>query len=567
MLSIRRIGAFGKTYRHLNRYRQILAVLIKYGFENLIDRLNIDQYIEIGYRMLTQQKRTPHPSARFDRASRLRMALEELGPTYIKLGQLVSVRTDLLPARFIEELARLQDDVSPLPIADVIQVFQREFQHNPEDLFHAFDPSPMASASIGQVHAAVLRGGERAAVKVQRPGIRRMVEVDIEIMLHLAMLMERNIEEMRLHRPVRIVEEFARVMERELDYSCEADNMERFGRLFGGDPTVSVPRVFREFTSSRILVMEFVEGIKVSQIEQLQSAGLNLKKITRRGADLMLKQVFDHGFFHADPHPGNICVLPRNVICLLDFGMMGNIDTDTRADFVDLIYGVVQSDAARTAQVLLRMTEWERDPDLHVLERDVSDIIGHVVNRPLKDIEITRLLQQMLALTSRHQMRIPPDIFLMMKALSTIEGVARMLYPQFDMASHAAPFIRREKMARFKPDRIAREIGHMGADFLDFVREFPKEVMEIARMVKKQRLTVQFRHRGLERMIEAHDQISNKLSLAIIIAALIIGSSIIVIAKIPPLYHGISLIGIIIFLAAAIMGIWLIIVIARKGKL
>ncbi len=567
MLSIRKIGIFGRTYRHLNRYRQILGTLIKYGFGDLIERLNIDQYIEIGLQMLTASKRPDPPAHKNTRAERVRMAMEELGPTYIKLGQLLSTRSDLIPAHYIKELSKLQDEVPPFSFEDVNSVFASEFHCPPDELFETFIPKPFASASIGQVHKARTREGEIVAVKVQRPGIKRLIEVDLEIMMHLATLMERNITEMAFLRPVAIVEEFARSIEKEIDYNVEAAHIERFARQFLSTPGIYVPRVFRETTTERILTMEFVKGIKVSKLKVLEAAGLDKRKVVDMGADLLLQQVFDHGFFHADPHPGNVLVLPDHVICLLDFGMMGSIDRNTKQGFVDLIYGVVRRDELRTTQVLLRLTSWDVEPDVRMLERDVSDMMGRYLYKPLKEIKVNRLLQDLLDLTSRHHLRIPPDIFLMLKAFSSVEGIARLLNPDFDMISRAVPFIKREKAARFRPDRIAEEIAAVTADLATFLHQFPKDALEVVRLVKRQRLSLQFEHRGLEKMIETHDRISNKLSFAIITAALIIGSSIIVFAKIPPLFYGISLIGIIVFIAAAVLGLWLVYTIMRNKRL
>lgn len=567
MLSIRKIGAFGRTYRHLNRYRQILGILIKYGFGDVIELLNIDEYIEIGLQMLSASKRPVLQTHKLTRAERVRMAIEELGPTYIKLGQLLSTRSDLVSPAFIDELSKLQDEVPPFPFDDVRTVFESEFQRTPEEMFEVFVPEPFASASIGQVHKATTWDGDIVAVKVQRPGIKQLIEVDVEIMLHLATLIERNIEEMAFQRPVKIVEEFARSIEKEIDYNIEAAHIERFARQFLSIPTIYVPKVYRDVTTERILTMEFVKGIKVSRTKKLTEAGLDKRRIVDLGADLLLQQVFDHGFFHADPHPGNILVLPGPVICLLDFGMMGTIDRYTKQAFVDLIYGAARRDEFRTAQVLLRITSREGEPDIRMLERDVADIMGQYLYRPLKDIKVNKLLHDLLALTSRHHLRIPPDLFLMLKAFSTVEGVARVLNPEFDMVARALPFIKREKAARMRPERITEEIMAISLDLIAFLQQFPKDALDVVRLVKRQRLAVQFEHHGLEKMIETHDRISNKLSFAIITAALIIGSSIIVIARIPPLLYGISLIGIIVFIAAAILGLYLIFSIMSKKRL
>ena len=565
MLSIRKIGVIGRTYRHLNRYRQILSVLFKYGFGDLIELLKIDQYIEVGLQMISRKRR--ERVEKLSRAERLRMAFEELGPTYIKLGQILSTRPDLIPVEFIGELARLQDKVPPYPYEEARRIVERELGKALPEVFDSFDEEPLASASIGQVHRARLLDGEAVAVKVQRPGIRRIIEVDLEIMLHLATLMERNIEEMALHRPVRIIQEFAKTLEKEIDYTIEATSMERVARQFLDDPAIYIPMVFRDTTTSRVLTMEFVDGVKISELERLEAAGLDRKMITERGANFYLRQIFDHGFFHADPHPGNIFALPGNVICLLDFGMMGIVDRQTREDFVDLVDAVVHRDESRTSRVILRLTDWDDEPDRQALDRDVSDFLGRHLYKPLKDIKIGKLLQDLLEVASRHQLRIPPDIFLMMKALATVEGVAVMLDPDFDMISTAAPFIERVKLARYEPQRLTGDVLRVAGELLHFVHQFPKDVLEITRLLRQRKLSVRVEQKDLANVLATHDQISNRIAFSIIIAALIIGSSLIIISGIPPLFHGISLIGIIFFFAAAVMGIWLLIAILRKGRL
>ena len=477
MLSIRKIGVLGRTYRHLNRYRQILGILFKYGFGDLVELLRIDQYIEIGLQLISKKGR--ERVEKLTRAERVRMAFEELGPTYIKLGQALSTRPDLIPVEFVHELSKLQDHVPSFPFIQAREIIENELGASPETVFKTIDETPLASGSIGQVHKALLKDGEPVAVKVQRPGIRRIIEVDLEIMLHLATLMERHIEEFSLHRPVKIIEEFANNLEKEIDYTIEASNMERFARQFLDTPIIYVPKIYREKTTSRVLTTEFVEGIKVSETEKLEAAGLDRKLITANGADLLFKQVFDHGFFHADPHPGNIFALPNNVICFLDFGNAGVVDRSTREDFVDLIDSVVHRNERRATQVLLKLTTYDEEPDHRLFERDAAEFMGRHLYKPLKEIELGKLLQHLLEVASRHRLRIPPDIFLMMKVVTTIEGVALMLDPEFDMISRAAPFIERVKLARYYPDRIYSDIVNLASGLMQFVEQFPKDILEI----------------------------------------------------------------------------------------
>ncbi len=565
MLSIRKIGVIGRTYRHLNRYRQILAVLFAYGFGDLVDLLKLDQYLAAGLKLISNDR--TEPVARDSRAVRIRMAIEELGPTYVKLGQILSTRPDLVPIDLVNELSRLQDQVPPCGFDKISAVVQKELGASPDEAFASFEPEPLASASIGQVHRAVLESGESVAVKIQRPGMKKIIEVDLEIMLHLATLMERHIEEVAFYRPVKIVKEFARALEKEIDYTIEAASMERMADCYVDDPDVYIPKVYRKVTTARVLTMEFVDGIKISDISKLESRGLDQKAITRKGADFYLSQIFEHGFFHADPHPGNICILPGEVICLFDFGMMGMVDLHTREDFVDLIDNVVHKRPSKTIRVLLKLTEWEHEPDMRLLEKDAAEFMDSYLFKSLEELEIGKLLNRLMDLAARHQLKIPPDIFLMMKALATVEGVARMLDPEFDMISRTAPFVEKVKLARFRPERIAEDVLRFGTEALNFLDRFPKDLLQITRQIRRQKLVVRFVNERQDDLIAAHHQISNRISFSIIIAALLVGSALIVISKTPPLFYGISLIGIIGFLFAAVMGIWLLVAILRKGRL
>ncbi|MFZ0242085.1 MAG: AarF/ABC1/UbiB kinase family protein [Desulfobacterales bacterium] len=565
MLSIRKIGVIGRTYRNVNRYRQILAVLLKYGFGDLVDLLKLDRYVAAGLKLISRKQ--PIRVEKLTRPQGLRMALEELGPTYIKLGQILSTRPDLIPVDFLQELSKLQDKVPPFPASAARRIIEAELGVTLDDLFVRFDDRPLASASIGQVHRARLQDGREVALKVQRPGIQKVIEVDLEIMLHLATLMEHHIEELSFHRPIKIVEEFARTLERELDYLLEAANMERAALNFSGDPTTCIPDVFRELSTARILTTTLIRGIKVSDIERLDAAGLDRALITLRGADILLRMIFEHGFFQADPHPGNIFVLPDNVICLIDFGMVGSVDRLTRETFGDLLDGIVKKETAKVAQVLLQLTDWEEEPDSRAFEIDITDFMAYHLFRPLQDVRIGKLIQHLLELAARHRLLIPPNIFLMMKSLTTVEGVARMLDPEFDIFGRAAPFIQSVLQQRYSPERLSAEAFQLTADLVKFTRRFPQDLLDIARLARRQQLCLKIEDRGLDRTLATHDQISNRLSFSIIIAALIIGSALIVISEIPPLFYGISLIGIIGFTAAALMGIWLLVAIVRKGRL
>lgn len=565
MLSIRRIGSIGRTYRHIKRYRQILQVFLKYGFVDVIDALRLDQYIEVGRQLIFKKERLH--TERLSRAERIRRAMEELGPTFIKLGQVISTRPDLVPLEYAEEFSRLQDNVQPFPYAAVSEIIRSELGRPPEDIFAHFEETPLAAASIGQVHKASLKSGEDVVVKIQRPGIRAIIEIDLEILLHIASLMERHLEELEFHRPTSIVEEFARTMEYEIDYAAEAANVERFARQFLDNENIYVPKIYGDLVTERVLTMEYIDGVKVSNVDYLVQKGYNLPEIAKRGVILVMEQIFVHGFFHADPHPGNLFVLPSNVICFLDFGMMGRINRPEREVFSGLIMAVVQHDGRKAAEALLKMVIYRSEPEINLLERDLEEFMDRHLYRPLKELEISRLLHQILDIVSKHGLRLKPNQFLLMKALSTVEGVGRMLYPDLNVIKHAEPFIRHLQTDRMHPKRLAGEMLELGSEFAVLLKETPRELRAILKQARAGEVKIEFEHHGLEPMLASNDRISNRVAFAIVLAALMISSALIVHSRMPPTWHGIPVIGLAGFLAAACMGLWLLISIIRHGRM
>ena len=562
---IRKLNLVGRTYRHLQRYREILVVLLRYGFDDLVRGLKVEQYLEMGLQAISRKRR--ERVERLSRAERVRMVLEELGPTFIKMGQILSTRPDLLPAEFIRELSRLQDRVPPFPWEEAEQILQAELGGPIESVFEAFDRTPLASASLGQVYRGRLIGGEEVVVKIRRPRIRKTIEVDLEILLHLATLMERHMEDGDLYRPTRFVEEFSRTLERELDYEIEAAHLERFSAQFASDPDIRIPRVYRELTSSRLLALEYLEGIKISEIDRLREEGFDLSEIARKGARLIMKQIFVHGFFHADPHPGNVLVLPDGAIGYLDFGMMGRLCRETREKFAGLLLAVVRRQEAKVARRLIALTEPDGEPDYRALERDVAEYMERFLYRPIGEVDFARSFQQMVEMVARHRLRLPPEIFFMIKALVEIEGIGRRLDPGFDLVKEAAPFVRRLYRERLRPGRLVEGLAESGEEFFHLMGEIPRQLRQILEQIRQGRVHVEIEHRGLEPLLSSLDRLGNQLSFAIVLGSLVVGSSLVVLSGIPPLWHEIPVVGLIGFLVAGIMGFWLLISILRRGRM
>jgi len=565
MLSIRKIDTISRTHRHLNRYQEILSVLIKYGFGDVVDALNIREHIETGWHKISG-KRAAHLE-KLTRPERVRMALEDLGPTFVKLGQLLSTRPDLIPLKYAEELSNLQDNVPPFPYEGVQAMVKSETGRSPEDIFASFDKTPIAAASLGQVHKAKLEDtGEEVAVKVQRPGIQKTVEIDLEIMLNLASLMEHNVEEAVVLHPTRIVEQFARNIEEETDYTIEASHIEHFARQFADERTIHVPKVFRELTTKRILVMEYIEGTKASDLDKLKQQECDLKEIASRGANLFMQQIFVYGFYHADPHPGNIMILPDAIICFLDFGLMGRISKQEREDFTDLVGVIVQKDERRSVDALLKLSSFTVDPDKAELERDMAGFFDQFLYLPLKELEVGKMLQRVLEILTGHGMSLKPGLFLMVKALSTVEGLGRSLDPEFQIAEHAEPFIRDIQASRHSPERIGRDLLDSGKELFHLLKAVPGDLGEILRNAKEGKLAIQLEYRSLDKAILSLGQISDRLVSAIVLASLIVGASIVTLSNIPPKWRGIPIIGVMGFIVAGVMGFRLFMSAVRKGR-
>ncbi|WP_310599375.1 AarF/ABC1/UbiB kinase family protein [Desulfobulbus sp.] len=565
MFSIRKLGAIGRTYRHLNRYHRILRVLFKYGFNDLIDRLHIDQYLESGLQMINRKPR--EQISRLSRPERLRLVFEELGPTFIKLGQLLSTRPDLIPPDFLDELAKLQDEIPPFSAEEVRAILKEELGRYPEEIFHYFDEEPLAAASIGQVHRARMDDGAEVVVKVQRPGIENVIAVDLEILAHIVELMEQYLEEVQGHQPMAIVHEFARSLSREIDFSIELANIQRFARQFEDNPAIHVPLVYPELSTDRVLVMEYVLGIKSSKVEVLREQGYDLSLIAERGANLVMEQIFVHGFFHADPHPGNVFILPDNVVCFIDFGQMGRLSLKDREDFTDLVLNLVAGNEQNIVAGVLKVTVQLGEIDREHLSRDLGGLMDMYLYRPLEDLEAGKILQDLLDLVFRHKLSFKPSFYQMLKALTTVEGLGLMLDPKLELIRLAEPFMRKIRLGRLQPGRLVSELSATGSSYLSLLRDLPEEARTILYQLRNGRMRLEFEHRGLKSLSVTLDQVSNRISFAIVLASLIIGSSLILLSGLPPLWRGIPIIGLLGFTVAGLMGFRLLLSILRHSRM
>ncbi len=494
------------------------------------------------------------------------MVLEELGPTYVKFGQVLSTRPDLVPAELLSELTKLQDRVEPVPFEAVCKVVEEEFGRPHASVFESLEPVPLASASLGQVHRAKLNGQD-VVVKVQRPGIRNLVEADIRMMKQLAHHLERRLKYSAIYQPSLAVKQFEDTLTEELDYRVEAAHQERVIQQFKDDPTIRVPRVFRQASTSRILTMEYIDGIRVSDNEALRAAQIDFAEVARRGFRFVLKQTLEEGFFHADPHPGNILVLPNNVVCFIDFGMMGRLGQRMREDFVELVYHVIDGNPHRVAESIISLLSAESSVSMPELERDVARFLDAYAGRTLRELNLSKLLGEILAALAKHGLRIPPDLYLMLKAIIQIESTAVALAPEFDVAGEAEPFARKVFRDRFRPQRLVEEAAVGSREMLKLLREAPTALRELGQIIKREGIGVRFHQSGMPEALSSSDRSANRVAYAFVVGACLVGSAIIAAAKIPPTWNGVSIIGLGGFLIALVLATLMVVSIRRQGRL
>ncbi|ORJ60422.1 ABC1 kinase family protein [Geothermobacter hydrogeniphilus] len=557
---------FNRNIRTIRRYRTILGILIKYGFGQFVEQLNINYYLELGRKIVTLGT-APKGIERLGQPQRLRLAFEELGPTFIKLGQLLSTRPDLIPGDYLDELKKLQDKVPSVPTEQIRIEIESELGYPLAELFAHFDPEPVAAASVAQVHRGRLHNGEEVVFKIRRPGIVQVIETDLDILMGLAYLVEHHLPGGDIYDPVGLVKEFRRTIHRELDFTREARTIERFATNFKDDDSVHVPKVHWDFCGERVLTMEYISGIKVNDLERLRAEDYDLKLIADRGANSFLRQVLEFGFFHGDPHPGNIFILPGNTICMLDYGMVGRINQDLKEQLVDLLLAVLQRDVDRIISQLLYSGELTDESNLKALNRDLGEFIEDYYEIPLQDIKVGKLLADFVEILTHYRIRFPSDLMLLARALVAMEGLGRQLDPDFNMITHLRPFLERLVKERLTPTNLSREMLRVAQAYGSLARHLPRDIKEFINRVNRNKFKIDLEHRGLEKLITDLDKASNRLSFSLLIAALIIGSSLIMQTDKGPMIFGFPALGFLGYSVAGFLGLWLAIAILRSGRL
>ena len=519
-----------KRTRHLKRYREIAVNLARHGLGWLAIQLRLGGLIPFHWGLLGHPKRKEP----YSQAEHMRMALEDLGTTFIKLGQILSTRPDLLPPEYVTEFSKLQDSAPPFPYHQVVEVIRNELGNSPEKIFKNFDVQPRASASIGQVHAARLHDGTPVMVKVQRPGVEALVEEDLEVLSDLAHFASQHAELGSYYDVEGWIEEFAFILRNELDYTYEGHNADSFRRNFSGDKTLYVPHIYWQYTSKRVLTMEEISGIKINDIESLDRAGLNRTRIAENCAHITLTMTYEHGFFHADPHPGNFFVLPDESIGLIDYGMVGQLDENQRLMLLRMDMALIRKDADRLVDELMTLGITKGPFRRHILKRDLSHLIRRFYDMPLKEMGASQIFNGLVEVAFRNRLQLPSDLIILFKVIAMGEGIAVQLDPEFKLMEFAEPYFKRFWSQNRSLRRQVRRIAEGTQELADLGYDLPRNARRLLGQLERGEVTFMYRLEGLQESLRQFQQAANRVSMSILAAALVIGLGLLMLIYHPP---------------------------------
>lgn len=548
--------------RDLGRVHDIAAVLIRYGFGDLVQRIGMARALERAGKVLGW--RTPEELARLAPPARVRRALEDLGPTFIKLGQILATRVDLFRPEWIAEFGKLQDAAPAVPFPDLRRQLTEDLGDDPEAIFSGLETQPLAAASLAQVHRARLTDGTAVILKVRRPGIRPTVEADLRLLNFLAEIVEAEAPDLRRYRPRDVVHQFTLTLRRELDFSSECRNAERIRHNFAAHSEIVVPRVHWQWSGERLNVQDYIYGIPGRDLAEVDAGGLDRKLLARRGANAVLKMMLEDGFFHADPHPGNVFYLPDNRIAFIDFGMVGRLSERRRYQVAVLLQRLVTRDSASVAEVLLDWGNGTVD-DERLMTR-IEGFLDQYHDVPLKQLDLGGMLSELLAILRDFGLALPADLALLIKAFITLEGMGRQLDPDFNMAKEATPFLQRVLLAHYSPDAVVERGRHTLANILHLLAELPQDLSQLLRAARHGKLQMQIDVIPLKHFADQIDRATSRLTIGIVTASLIVGSSIAMTVGGGPRISGLPAFGLLGFIGAVMGGIWVLASIWRSGR-
>lgn len=548
-----------KTIMHLGRFKDIAVILFRYGFDDVLFRLGFPTRHLPGVQY--------PPDVETTTFERIRRALEDLGPTFVKFGQMMSLRPDLLPYPLIQELRKLRESVAPVSFEAIRSVLEKSLEQPLEVLFSQFEEKPLASASMAQVHRAVLsRSGQPVAVKVQRPGIGQIIKKDLYILESVAHEIHERLEDFRVYELPNLAKELRRTMTRELDFTLEARNIRIFRANFRNVPHCFAPEVLDDYVRRRVLTMELIEGRRLSEV-MFEADEAERLTLARLGLRAMVKQILEDGFFHADPHPGNILVTGDGSLCLLDWGMVGRLSRETRYEIIELIHAIVEKDSDRVLEIVLEFARGgNSSADRALIHREILDLLDAYHGIPLEQMDLGSLLMDIATMLRDYKLHLPSDLAMMIRALITAEGTARELAPELNVIEEAEDLVKRLSMDRWKPAELLRGIRRTMRHLGQMQRDVPPRILQILDKIQRGDLNVKFQHENLGDLRRTLDSMSNRLTLGLIIAAMIIGSSMIITTGVEPFLFGYSALGIIGYLTSGLFGLWLIVTIIRSRR-
>jgi ubiquinone biosynthesis protein len=550
--------------RDMGRLNTILGVLIRHGFGDSVRRLGLADRLERAGHALKWDNAAE--LARLEPPVQLRLTLEELGPTFVKLGQILAGRADLFGPDYIAEFEKLHSQVPAVPLETLRPQLREDLGGEPEAVFARFDTEPLAAASIAQVHRARLHDGTEEIVKIRRPGITDTFEADLRLLGRLAAIAEAEIPALKPYRPQQLVRELARSLKRELDLASECRNAERIAANLVSLPWIVVPKVHWMHTKERVNVQDFVGGIAGNQLDQLDAQGLDRSLLAKRGAQAVLKQIVEDGLFHADPHPGNVFYLEGNRIAFIDFGMVGRLSVRRREELLNLLLGLVERNPQTVADVLLDWTGDEHGVNLSLLETEIETFVDQYHGTPLAQLNLGEMLADVTTILREHHLGLPSDMALLIKAFITLEGMGRSLDPEFHMTTEALPLLKQVVRARYQPKVVANRAWQTLRRTLAVAEQLPHDVSRLLRNARRGKVHVGIELAHLKRVGDQIDRAANRLTMALVIAALIIGSSIVMTVKGGPTLFGLPAFGFIGFASAFVGGLWLVRAIWRSSK-
>ncbi|MBI4947003.1 MAG: AarF/ABC1/UbiB kinase family protein [Bacteroidetes bacterium] len=547
-------------YSYIRRYNQIIRVLFRYGFEDFVSYMEERKRFTWIKNLIP--KSTYEHALHLTKWERMRLVCEELGPTFVKFGQLMSNRPDILPSDLIKELEKLQDNVYSLSAEVASLVVEQELKTPPRELFEWFEPEAFASASIAQVHRAILKTGEKVVVKIQRPEIQHTIEQDIKVMLYVAEIFNRRIPSLKSFDPIGLVRNFEMSIMKELDFIHESVNVQRFHNNFLEDETdkgyIHSPKVYREFTTSKVLTLEYIDGIKISDMGKLQSNGLDRKLIAKRLAVSYFKQVFNYGFFHADPHPGNLFVLPENVICYIDYGMMGSIMTNDIEQFGNLFLAVRAKDVRRIIRSIQQLSDNPIVKNFRELETDLNDFVQNYSIETVHENELSTVLLELKDIIVKHGLKVPAHFFLIARSMVTVEGVIRQLDSDLDLEKMARPYFIRTVAKHYNPVKFVKRVFNSIYEIGMYMEDFPRDMKNAIRRINTGEIKVDLRHKGIDPLVHTFNRLGKQIISAVIMASFIIGSSMMVVYHVTPLWGTTSVFGIFGFTVATLIALSMI---------